>query len=464
MSQKKISPQSFKLLLDNFEAVLESSYDGLYITDGEADTLYVNHSYERITGLRREDVLGENMRDIEKKGLLSKSATIMVLKNKKVTTILQKFRTGKEALVTSTPILDKSGDIILVVTNVRDVTELKGLKEELEENKVLAEKYYSEIEEMRLQLLESSDMIAEDESTLEILRKAMRVAKVDTTVLILGETGVGKEEVAKFIHKNSKRSKSQFIKVNCGAIPENLLESELFGYEKGAFTGALEKGKMGLFEVADGGTIFLDEVGELPLNMQVKLLRVLQENKIQRIGGIKIIDVDIRVITATNRDLDEMIKNNLFREDLYYRLNVVPILIPPLRERKHDILALLKHYMDMYNHKHGYNKKLDSKVAEILMEYQWPGNIRQLRNLIERLVVMSNHETIAMDDLPQKIIEVCEGTLVDSFENMSLKEAVNRLESQMIKRAYIKHGNVRDAAKDLGIDPSTFVRKRQRDT
>ncbi|MCG8483455.1 MAG: sigma 54-interacting transcriptional regulator, partial [Clostridia bacterium] len=239
--------------MDNWGAVIESSYDGLYVTDGDANTLYVNRSYERISGLKREDVLGENMRDLERRGLLSQSATLMVLKNKKVTTIVQEFQTGKEVLVTSTPIYGEDGKILLVVTNVRDVTELKNLKEELEENKVLAQKYYSEIEAMRLQLLESSEIIAEDEATLEILRKSIRVAKVDTTVLILGETGVGKEEIAKFIHKNSKKAKYQFIKINCGAIPENLIESELFGYERGAFTGAGEKGKMGLFEIADGG-------------------------------------------------------------------------------------------------------------------------------------------------------------------------------------------------------------------
>jgi len=198
--------------------------------------------------------------------------------------------------------------------------------------------------------------------------------------------------------------------------------------------------------------------------MQVKLLRVLQDNKIQRIGSVKTIDVDIRIIAATNRDLEEMIRNNLFREDLYYRLNVVPIVIPPLRDRKQDIIALLKHYIEFFNCKHGYNKKLGARVIEILMEYDWPGNIRQLRNLIERLVIMSNHDNIDVDDLPQKIIESWEGedTITNGFENMSLREAVGRLESQMIEKAYLKRGNVRDAARDLGIDASTFVRKRKK--
>lgn len=459
----KIDSKALKHIMNNFEAVMESFYDGLYITNGDADTLYVNRSYERITGLQRQDVIGKNMKEIESKGFLSKSATLMVIEKKKMTIIMQQFKTGKKALVTSAPIFNQAGDIILVVTNVRDVTELNNLKAELEENKVLAEKYYSEIEEMRLKLIKSSELIAEDETTIEVLRKSSRVARVDTTVLIFGETGVGKEEIAKFIHNNSKRSDKQFITINCGAIPENLIESELFGYEKGAFTGANEKGKMGLFEVADGGTLFLDEIGELPLNTQVKLLRVLQESVVQRVGGVKQIKVNVRVVAATNKDLEEMVKKKLFRDDLFYRLNVIPIFVPPLRERRHDIVALIKHYLDTFNKKHGFNKFLDPKVIDVLCEYEWPGNIRQLRNVIERLLVMSSQEEIQLSDLPQKILdEVEEQGVLGNIQDMSLKDALGQLENKMIKSAYEKYGNVRDAAKSLGIDPSTFVRKRQR--
>lgn len=459
----KIDSKALKHIMNNFEAVMESFYDGLYITNGDADTLYVNRSYERITGLQRQDVIGKNMKEIESKGFLSKSATLMVMEKKKMTIMMQQFKTGKKALVTSAPIFNQAGEIILVVTNVRDVTELNNLKAELEENKVLAEKYYSEIEEMRLKLIKSSELIAEDETTIEVLRKSSRVARVDTTVLIFGETGVGKEEIAKFIHNNSKRSDKQFITINCGAIPENLIESELFGYEKGAFTGANEKGKMGLFEVADGGTLFLDEIGELPLNTQVKLLRVLQESVVQRVGGVKQIKVNVRVVAATNKDLEEMVKKKLFRDDLFYRLNVIPIFVPPLRERRHDIVALIKHYLDTFNKKHGFNKFLDPKVIDVLCEYEWPGNIRQLRNVIERLLVMSSQEEIQLSDLPQKILdEVEEQGVLGNIQDMSLKDALGQLENKMIKSAYEKYGNVRDAAKSLGIDPSTFVRKRQR--
>ena len=302
--------------IKQFYDIIECSYDGIYITDGQANTIFLNRAYEKITGMKKKEMLGRNMKYLEKNRFISKSCTLMVLKYKRSITIQQSFKTGKKVLVSSSPIFDEDGNITMVVTNVRDVTELYELKEQLEKNKKLTEKYYSQVEAMRNQLLDFSDIIAEDNKMLSILEVAKKVAKVDTTVLLLGETGVGKEVIAKYIHKNSKRSDKSFIKINCGAIPENLIESELFGYEKGSFTGANKNGKIGLFELADAGTIFLDEVGELPLNMQVKLLRVLQEGEIRRIGGIKNIKVNVRVIAATNRNLEEMVKKKVFREDL----------------------------------------------------------------------------------------------------------------------------------------------------
>ncbi|WZL74485.1 sigma 54-interacting transcriptional regulator [Clostridiaceae bacterium 35-E11] len=445
------------------DAVIESSYDGIYITDGKANTLRINKSYERITGVKREEMLGKNMLELEKASYISESATLKVLTTGKTTTIHQKFRTGKNALVTSTPIFDNGGKISMVVTNVRDVTELAHLKEQLEANKELAKRYYSEIKEMRLQILNTADLVVEDEKMLETMRIAKRVAKVDTTVLLLGETGVGKEEVAKFIHKNSHRKKHQFIKINCGAIPENLIESELFGYEKGAFTGANKEGKVGLFEIADGGTLFLDEVGELSLDMQVKLLRVLQEQEIKRVGGIRSIKIDTRILAATNRDLEEMVKTKLFREDLYYRLNVVPLNIPPLRERRQDILPLVQHFLSVLNEKYQWNKFFHKDVLDTLYEYDWPGNVRELKNIVERVFIMSNQDNITVEDLPKSICAEREDKgLIKTDQIMPLKDAVALVEKQLIRSAFEKHGNVRSAAKVLGIDASTFVRKRRK--
>ncbi|MCT4604893.1 MAG: sigma 54-interacting transcriptional regulator [Marinisporobacter sp.] len=445
------------------DAVIESSYDGIYITDGQANTMKINKSYERITGVKREEMLGANMMELEKSGCISESATLRVLKTRKTTTIQQKFRTGKNALVTSTPIFDRDGKISMVVTNVRDITELAKLKKQLEKNKELAQKYYSEIEEMRLQLLNTLHIVAEDEKMLQLMRIAKRVAKVDTTVLLLGETGVGKEEVAKFIHKNSNRKRNQFIKINCGAIPINLIESELFGYEKGAFTGANREGKVGLFEVANGGTLFLDEVGELPLDMQVKLLRALQEKEIKRVGGTLSIQIDVRILAATNRDLEEMVKKKRFREDLYYRLNVVPINILPLRERRGDILPLVHYFLSELNKRYNWEKEFSKDALEVLYEYDWQGNVRELKNIVERVFIMSSENKMTFEDLPKNIVgrsKKGELTLGDGI--VSLKDAVAKVEMELIDKAFEKHGNVRSAAKALGIDASTFVRKRKK--
>ncbi|WP_432405992.1 sigma 54-interacting transcriptional regulator [Wukongibacter sp. M2B1] len=450
-------------LTKKLDAVIESSYDGIYITDGKANTLRINRSYERITGVKIEEMLGKNMRDLEKEGCISESATLMVLKNRKTTTIQQKFRTGKNALVTSTPIFCEKGEIMMVVTNVRDITELSKLREQLRANRELTQKYYSEIEEMRMQNLRELDIVSEDESMLKILRIGKRVAKLDTTVLLLGETGVGKEEVAKFIHKNSKRNNKSFIKVNCGAIPENLIESELFGYEKGAFTGANKEGKVGLLEVADGGTFFLDEVGELCLDMQVKLLRTLQDGEITRVGGVKPVKIDVRILAATNRNLEEMVKKKLFREDLYYRLNVVPLLIPPLRERRQDIIPLVRYFLLQFNQKYSWNKSFSGDALDYLYDYYWPGNIRELKNIVERAIVISNNNNITSYDL-SKIIDgnKKEEALDIEAGDRSLKDMVAQLENRLISKAYENHGNVRAAAKSLGIDASTFVRKRKK--
>lgn len=464
ISKKCRDMKNTKLGLTELDSIIECSYDGIYITDGEANTIKINNAYESITGLKRSEVLGRNMKDLEKEGVISQSATLLVLKNRKTTTIQQEFKTGVKVLVSSNPIFDKNGKIIMVVTNVRDVTQLYELKEQLQKNKEITLKYVSEIEEMRTQLLNTSEIVAEDHKTIEIIQLANRIAKVDTTILMLGETGAGKDQIAKHIHKVSKRSKKQFIKVNCGAVPASLIESEFFGYEKGAFTGANKEGKIGLFEMASGGTIFLDEVGELPMDMQVKLLRVLQEMEVVRIGGTKPIKIDVRVLAATNRDLEDMIKKKQFREDLYYRLNVIPLYIPPLRERKHDILPLINFFLTQLNKKYNFNKVFASDALNCMYEYNWPGNVRELKNIVERAVIMSEDDKVKRSDLPKNIIG-SNGMIVtlNTFEEgINLKETLDAIEKKLIKKAYDKYGNVRAAAKSLGIDASTFVRKRQK--
>ncbi|MBU3180019.1 sigma 54-interacting transcriptional regulator [Clostridium psychrophilum] len=451
-----------KLNCIELDAIIEASFDGIYITDGKANTLRINKSYENITGLQRKNMINRNMYELEKEGYISKSSTLMVLKTRKSNTIEQEFNTGKKVLVSSNPIFDEKGNLNMVVTNVRDITELYELEEQLAKNMKLTEKYYSEIEVMRIQYLNLSDIIAKDKIMINLLEVAKRVANVETTVLILGETGVGKEEIAKYIHKNSKRKDKNFIRINCGAIPKNLIESELFGYVKGAFTGANKQGKMGLFEVADGGTIFLDEIGELPLDTQVKLLSVLEEGEVARIGAVTPIKIDIRVLAATNRDLEEMTKDKTFRADLYYRLNVVPLIVPPLRERRGDIVPLVQYFLSKLNKKYSFEKTFTIEALNTLYNYNFPGNVRELKNIVERVVVMSSNDKIFKNDLSIKSSFNFTRVNINGEDICNLKEAVEKLEAKLINNAFNNAGNVRDAAKMLGINSSTFFRKRKR--
>ncbi|MGE5587490.1 MAG: sigma 54-interacting transcriptional regulator [Clostridia bacterium] len=294
-----------------------------------------------------------------------------------------------------------------------------------------------------------------------VLQLAAKVAPVNTTVLLLGESGVGKEVVARFIHSTGPRRRGPFVNINCGAIPATLLESELFGYESGAFTGARREGKPGMVEAASGGTLFLDEISELPPDLQVKLLQLIQERKLVRVGGVKPLGVDIRIIAATNRDLAAMVGRGEFRADLFYRLNVVPITIPPLRERPDDVIPLIYHFLNRYNEAHGYEKTINEQAREILTRYSWPGNVRELENLIERLVVTVEGDEIGAADLPQHVFE--EGgarpprVVVGGI--MPLRQATEEVERQIIERALSEERSTYSMAKLLGVNQSTVVRK-----
>lgn len=445
------------------DAVLDSSYDGIYITDGSAVTMRVNKAYERITGIKAEDLIGKHINVLVEEGVISQACSLLVIKNKEVTTIQQKLASGKVILVTGTPIFDDQGQVEMVVNNVRDVTELLDLREALREKEKAVDLYNSELERLRKRMTQKPEIFTRNPGMRLLMESATRVARHDTTVLITGETGVGKEVMASFIHKNSDRRKKKLVKINCSAIPEHLMESEFFGYEKGAFTGANNNGKIGLFEEANEGTIFLDEIGELPVNLQSKMLRVLQEQEIQRVGGVAPIKINVRIIAATNRDLQEMADQGLFRKDLYYRLNIIPLNIPALRDRKEDLIGLANDFLEKLNVMYGGNKKFSKEVYEIFNLYQWPGNVRELKNVIERVFVMTDHPYIEESDLPSFMKVNLEGeSRATSMPTGLLKDAVSKLEWDMIQNAFKTHGNVRDAAKSLGIDASTFVRKRSK--
>ncbi|MFF5398501.1 sigma-54 interaction domain-containing protein [Peribacillus butanolivorans] len=440
------------------DAIIENSYDGIYITDQNGITLYTNSAIERITGIPKEYYIGKSVDQLIKRGILNTSVTHKVVKLRRTVSVVQDNFAGKETLITGSPVFNEEGEIEQVVTNIRDLSDLNELMHELTKVNELNNQYKQEIEKLRKITSQDGVVFVSDKMKM-IYEIAERISDIDATVLILGETGVGKDVLARNIYNRSIRSKKgDFVKINCGAIPADLLESELFGYEGGAFTGANQKGKPGMFEVAESGILFLDEVGELPLQLQVKLLRALQEREIQRIGGTKPKKIDVRIIAATNRNLLEMVKVGEFREDLYYRLNVIPITIPPLRERREDILALTDLFLTKANEQYKFSKEIDSRLKEYFFQYDWPGNVRELNNIVERLVVLTNNQLLSLSDLPEEYQQSnqnhsnLKGTL-------TLKEAVERAEKEILTKAAQTYQTTYEIAEALDSSQATIVRK-----
>ena len=463
---EKVNRELFanKELAFELNAIFESSYDGLYICDKNGKVLRVNSAWEKVCGFPRDMVMGKTAMDLVANGYYDNSAALLTLQSKSVSTTMLKIMSGPKKgqiiMATGTPILDEEGQLVQVVVNVRDITELENLKKKLSETMQLSMKYANELEEIRLQTYRMDDLIAKSPVMQRIVDLVVKVAQVDSTILITGESGVGKEVIAKKIHQLSKRKDNSLIKINCGAIPENLLESELFGYEGGAFTGAKKEGKPGMFELASGGTLFLDEIGDLPFGLQVKLLRALQEREIVRVGGVKSIKVDARIITATNKDLHRMVSNGTFREDLFYRLNVINIQIPPLRERKEDLVQLLSTLLQSLNGKYRISKTLSQQVVTRLINYDWPGNIRELENTLERMVVLTQEEEIQLQHLPEYLANINPETNQITIDGIiPLKRAVQNLEYKLLLEAYRKYGTTRAMAKALEVNQSTIVRK-----
>ena len=449
------------LLSKQIEAIFESSYDGIYVTDGQANTLMVNSAYEVMTGIKRDEVIGRNMRDLVREGFINQSVTLKVLETGKRATLRQKLRSGKEILVTGNPIFDDQGNIIMVVTNDRDMTELIKLHQQVEHSMQIAMAYKEKFQTMQESGSFGKDFVVVSKAMYDVCDLVERVGKTDATVLFYGETGVGKDRLVEEVHKMSPRySKGVLVKINCGAIPEALLESELFGYESGAFTGAKKEGKIGLFELADEGTIFLDEVECLPLSLQPKLLRALQDFKIIRVGGTVPKKIDVRVVCATNMDLKEMVIKNQFRADLYYRLNVVSVIVPPLRERKEDIPHLVAFFINHFNQKYKKKKFITKEAMGFLLSYAWPGNVREVANVIERLSVVTDKMKIDPEDLPHEIRG--DNMTLDIGREIPLKEYLEEKEISIIRSAIKKFGSARKAAAILKINHSTITRKLQR--
>lgn len=450
--------KGYQTLHRELDATFESSQDGLYLADGEANTIRVNVAYERITGLSRESLLGRNMKTLVEEGVFDDSVTLEVLQKGRQVTMLQHVKGGKQVMVTGTPIFSDAGKIELIVTNVRDITELNHLRAELEDSRRLSSHYYQSILERDELDKTLKDMAVKSKAMQQVVNRAVKGAGSDASLLLCGESGTGKSMLARAIHKMGPRRERPFVKINCGTIPETLIESELFGYEKGAFTGARLDGKAGLIEAGHTGTLFLDEIGELKLDLQVKLLEVIEEKSFTRVGGTRTVAVDVRIIAATNRNLREMMKKNLFREDLYYRLSVVPIDIPPLRERREDIPALSLKFLEEFNQKNKRHKRLSPAVLNRMMEYSYPGNVRQLFNFLEQMAFMSEGDIIGLEDLPLEFISSAAGGVYDSGAS-SLREAVAGLEAHIIREALKRHETEARAAQSLGVHPTTLWRK-----
>lgn len=449
-------------LYNALDQIIENSADAIWVSDANGNCLRVNKAYEALIGMSRSEMLGHSAKSLVGP-VVSDICTTHVLASRKVYSFEQTFYlTGRSALVTGTPLFDDSGNITMIVCNDRDMSSLAELSEQLRKSRQMADHYQKEFEKAKEQLSARSNMVVADEQMLTLLNTLSRVSEMDSTVLILGETGVGKEELAKYIHENSLRADEPFVKIDCGAIAPDLIESELFGYEKGAFTGANQKGKIGLFEFADKGTVFLDEIGELPLSMQTKLLRVLQEKKLKRVGSVNEISVDVRIIAATNRDLLAMVEENRFRADLYYRINIFPVSVPPLRERQDDIIPLAKAFLKRLNEKYHTHKVLHFDTISLLRNYRWPGNIRELRNAVEQAFIVCSGETILAEHFFFYKAASSQQTGKER-EAMSrpLAEVLERTEYDYMIAAYEQYKNVRDASASLQMSAATFVRKRK---
>lgn len=454
---KRFIKNNYREILD----ILNCLKVGVYIADGKGNTLCLNDESCKTGGLTREEVLGKNMRDLEDMGFVADSITLRTLESGQEEEMIQNLGDGGKIYVTGTPLYN--GDKIdLVISTERDITETLTLRELLKERDNDHIKIKEEIEYLKRQNITMwGNIIAEDEETRQLAEKAMRIAGLDATVLLTGESGTGKEVFANFIYQNSKRVGKPFIKVNCAAIPENLMESELFGYEGGAFTGADKKGKMGLFEMANTGTLFLDEIGELPIHLQSKLLRVLQEREIMRVGGAETIPLDIRLIAATNMDLKKAIEEGVFRGDLYYRLNIMPLELLPLRGRKRDIRALALYFVEQFNKEYRLNKGITEEAIFALQNFDWPGNIRELENIMERIMISFDGDRITRFQVERAIGMPMETSVVRSsnIEDKSMIQLLEEYEKYILETMMGKHKRASDVARALKMNKSTLSRR-----
>lgn len=461
LGYKNLTEEELTLILNN-------CFANIFVTDGNANVIFVNRDAAEILCAPEEYLLSRNSRDLIREGIIDNSTTLNALESGERTVGTFVNREGREVVSITTPVFDKEGKIIMVVTYSRARTDMDMFLDELEKERVRTDRYKAAVGFFDKNKKASNVIIFRSEIMAELCETARLIAPTDSTVMLYGESGVGKEVFASYIHTHSLRSEEIFVPINCAAIPEELLESELFGYEKGAFTGANNKGKAGLFEIANNGTIFLDEIGELPLNMQSKLLRVLESGEFRRIGSDTVQKTNVRVIGATNRDLLQMSREKTFREDLYYRLNVLPMNVPALRERKEDISELTDYFLAKFNRKYAKRFVLSELQRQKLRSYSWPGNVRELRNIIERYVVTGNEHVIFNLESEDELNQIPTAERIQKREEKTddeiipLKQKMEILELEYIRSVLaVNDNNVQRTADILGVHRSLIYRKLQ---
>jgi len=456
--------ESYQRLSKEFETIFNSSSDGIWVVDGTGMVIAVNQAAEKFSNIKAADVINKNVVNLVESGIIDQTLTPDVLASKRHVNMLKYIeKTGKYILSTGTPAFDENGNVVLVVVNERDMTRLNKLLEQLNQTRLVSNKYKDKLTELSMLELKKQEIVAESQEMRQVLRICLKLAQMEASnILIQGESGTGKGLIAKFIHHNSPRHDKPFIQINCAAIPENLLEAELFGYEKGAFTGAHQKGKAGLFELAHGGTFFLDEIGDIPYVVQAKLLKCLEDHEIMHLGGLKPIQINCIVIVADNKDLATLVKEKKFREDLFYRLNTFSIKVPSLRERPDDTFDLANYFLRKYNKTYKSDKQLSYSAIEILQTYSFPGNVRELKNLIKKAVVLSedrNLDEFIQISLGHESSEEIQTAANRTVESSKLAVKLNETESRMLKTAFLQCKSTREIARYLGISQPSVVRK-----
>lgn len=449
---------SYKSLLTQFQAIFDSSSDGIWLTDGKGFVISINNASEKLNGVSAGQVLGKHVENIVENGLTDRSVTKEVLRLKRSVSLIQSIKaTGKQLLVTGTPVFSDNWDVSFVVINERDITDLNSLKASLELAMREKRKVQDELDGLLMMEMQDKDVVAESEAMRQVLMTSLKLSRLDTsTILILGESGVGKGLLAKFIHQQSSRSGKRFLSLNCAALPESLVEAELFGYEPGAFTGARKDGRVGLMALAEDGTLFLDEIGELSMTIQAKLLKCLDDREFMPIGGGRQLPLKCNIIAATNRNLDTRMRKRQFRKDLYFRLNTFTIRIPPLRERVEDIFELSDFFLRKYNARYAKAAFFTAHSLELMQDYPFPGNVRELDSIIRKGVVMS--EDPNLDDYLSRTLTRKKSEETE-MEQVTLNEALDALERQLLVKARTVCSSTREMAAMLGISQSSVVRK-----